>query len=319
MIKKNKSVYLRIGTRHIVFLLKITTILVVLILAFFIYIRAKKDTIPYISIGFATDPVLIVFFNKEENSLMSISVPASTNIDVTGNSGLYKLSSVWELSLLDETKGEVFKNSLETAIGVPISYFYGFGAEIRSDSDQNNLDICTIESLYKYINKSYISDISVNDYISFCWSKMFLEESDIDEIEIIDQSYFEKIVFPDGSKGSIFNLGRIDNLLDRYLEINSLRNENLSIAFFNNTDAQGLSSRVSRIFTKIGIRVVSAQVGEESVKNCLISGNKDALESLSANIIGSMLGCGSKEVDNISGVDISVYLGDEVAKNYSIR
>ncbi len=269
------------------------------------------------TIVLATDPILIWSLNKKNNSSILISLPKTLVIEAVAGFGTYSLEGLWRLDNVEKKSGLLFTQSLEQAIGLPISYYLGYKDELISSAAGKEIDVAKLAlSQVRFWSGSHkLTNINWWIFLELWW-RFGSMSSDMQFINIAKSTTLAEQKLPDGSTVRVIDPGQIDRLFGQRFEDELVRQERVSVGVYNTTKVPTLAGRVARILERVGVVIVTVGNAEPEVADkCVLAGNKDSLHTKTAQVIGRVLGC-RLEIESLDRVDLAVRLGRDYARHF---
>lgn len=222
----------------------------------------------------------VILFLPEKEKLLVLEVPATTQLDLSQNLGIYKLESAWKLSEKESMEGGLIAKTFVKNFSLPVYYW--------KDESSNNLGF--FRNLKIMLVEKNLLNFSEERY-------------DLSKTPVLDS-----LKLKDGSEGY-----KISGSVPSYILVN------FSKEFESPPKAQlidysgdfSISDKLSSILSNMGVKVSSYTKNEPFDGGCSVSGqNSDLVSSIS-----KVLGC---QITQNSGSesDIVIEIKKDFAKNF---
>lgn len=223
-----------------------------------------------------SDTSYLLNFNPQKEQVTVIKIPDEVYLDVGGGYGEWVLSSIYALGESSK-KGSGYrlvKSAVASLLGVPIDGYIRFeGKNPRS-----------FEDIMGIIRQNPISGLGLlseikSDLTTFTLMrlKMGIWKVRFDKVSFLDlakEDVFDPLKLADGSSVLVADSIKLDSITD-FVDP-KIREENLSVAFFNATDYPLLAQRAKRMITNLGGNVIIVANSSEKIKNTYILGEDSA-------------------------------------------
>lgn len=221
------------------------------------------------------DPVAVWSWERPTGRFSVLTLPAETVIDASYGRGTYSLDSLWRLGDIEKRGGKLLAQSLEEALAIPIN---GFAADLR-----------------------------LADFLRYTFAKTFARAGSVTTID--GSQFLKKRILADGSEELAFDSERFDRETQALFEDPRIRKEAMRVAIVNTTGSAGFAQRVGRLVGKLGALVVSVSSSERPSVECEVVGEKDALVTITAQVLVAQYSCLEKIGVGEGRADLTLYLG----------
>ncbi len=260
---------------------------------------------------------VVLFVNKgESQELMLVSyepdgeavwmyLPQDMQVGVSRGYGKYPVRSLWNLAE-QENDRRLLTESITLLIGVPFEWWVNIDQD-RLSCDVMNWD-CIKSALIYGRNHLHLSTNMVWwDRVKLLWKMKSLDVGDVVNLDLTRAGRSKSEVEVDGKEVLVY----LDEYTGSRLVDRRIRNEALSVRVVNTLAVNGLGGAVERIIVGMGGRVVSVESIQADIGKCLVKGNEEMLQSLTAKKMINLWNC----EPSISAVDTKSNLEFWVGKN----
>ena len=248
-----------------------------------------------LTIGFNTQPVLLVSFDPQRERLIFLSVPEGTNLQAIRGYGVYRVGSLWELGMIENREGTLFIESLENSLAVPVDawisppdqdqvveFLLGVDAQTRKQYFLASL-LTTLRSLETNLTRW--------DLFRLWRQVQSVGHRQISLVDLAQANVLEVKKLADGSQAWEVDSKRLDVLLADLFPDTKIKEENLSIAVYNGTDFSGLANQAARLISNLGGRVVEVGDREAKTDQCLVLSEEDQAASRTVKKLIKVFDC----------------------------
>ena len=247
----------------------------------FLWNRASLERNPTVVID--GDPLMVASLNKENNTLVLVSIPATLSVDVAHGLGTYPISSLWQLGEQEGTSGQIMSLSVEELLAVSIPWFVG-------GTDQDLYEIFRFRTIPRLLSGAIKTNMTLATFLWLSWHLGAVTSDRVIRISI-PRALTTRDSLPDGSERHTVSGALLDTVLSDEFEIESVRRERLTIRVVNTTTTPGLAERMARKVSRIGGNVVRTGNEEVSVEDCQIRASRDVLKSKTVAVLAALFGC----------------------------
>ncbi len=212
-----------------------------------------------LTLAVASNPPLIVSFNKNSGEVSLISVPSETYLEVPGGFGWYRVGTLWHLGQIEKQNGRLLMLALRTFVGAPLDGWIGWQKD-APDFSSKKKDVI-IHSLSQKIFSPAVSNLSVFDRWWLWFSLSHVRTEKIVAVDLGDKETMVKVSLPDQTKANMGDPQLVDKVTQTVLFEKIAQNERLPWRILNTTDTAGIGNKLARVLTNMGYNV--AGVGNE--------------------------------------------------------
>jgi hypothetical protein len=284
------------------------------ILAIVVWIFFPRPTNPYHRETYVivSDPMIILSWGKDDNTLTTIALPADLAADGTHGYGTYSLSAFWRLGQIDNKDGTVLAESVSEALGIPIDGYIG-----AKNGDSITQSVFSLGNSIGFLSGAYRTNIPLSTFVSLSWRLNFSKPDRVNTFDFTQNTsaIAQDNQLPDGSTQYVMDPERVDAELANVFEDDAVRQEPITAAVYNTTAMPSLGNRVGRLLTNLGVSVVTVGNDAPQVNTCTLTGSATALKSKSAGLILAVLGC-KPIVGATTRADLLLRVGSSYAKRF---
>lgn len=280
-----------------------------------------------INVAIYGDPVLVIHISPKEEKIDFLSVPASTYTYIPGGYGWYRMSSVYDLGKLENSKlgGELFAKSAESLLAVPIDYYIKLNDLAYNDLLADKIKLyqskfLSFGGLLYLIKMPFLAQNSVDTNLTLTdiYRLWWIGKG----IRITDKNYYDtskiildELILPDGSRGYTPKTDELDRFSVKIFKDFNILSEGLSVSILNSTTHEGLATSVKRTLENLGVNIVSVGNYEENLfTNSVLIISKDNLKNnYTTSKLSQIFQIPIKErpEDFSSNADLTIILGDD--------
>ncbi len=294
---------------------------VVAVVVFWTLVPKKSSPYPRQTLILVGNPMTVASWNEADRNLTLITLPEALQADGTHGYGTYSFEAFWRLGEIDKKDGTVLAESMSEALGVPVTWYVGpKSGQFTKEADPLVMmkDVFSVSHVFAYLSGTYRTNMSFSTFVNFVW---LLQVTKPDRVETFNFTrtptlIADDVTIADGSRQFILNPAMVDARLAHVFEDDRVRTETVTAQVFNTTDMPSLGTRVARLLGNLGVSVVSVGNDAPEVDACTVSGTQGSLESQSAKIIESILGCVPKFISTSDRADLTVRIGKSYTKRF---
>ncbi|KKW10763.1 MAG: hypothetical protein UY48_C0015G0002 [Candidatus Gottesmanbacteria bacterium GW2011_GWB1_49_7] len=295
----------------------IVLVVLALVWAFF----PRPGAYPRQTLVLVGSPMVIFSWDSRDRALTLVSLPADVAAEGTHGYGTYSLEAFWRLGEIDKKDGTVLAESVSEALGLPIDGYIGPKSGLathEADALTFAKQIFSPRNVVSYVGGQYRTNISLRSFVGLTWMLQVTKSERVIPQDFSRQpgAVAEDRILADGSHQWTLDAQALDTRLKGVFEDERVRREGVTVAVYNTTDMPSLGERAARLLTHIGVSVVSVGNDAPEVSACTVSGTKQTLTTVSAQVLESILGCVPIEVTEADRADLIVWIGKAYAKRF---
>lgn len=256
----------------------------------------------------------IYSFNPQSKKLTQIKIPLKTQISVSGGMGDWLVENIWKLGEQEGVGGQLLADSLEKSLGLPIDAWIEETGESLFTSSQLGI----FSSIYQAIVTSRAkTNLTFYDRLQILLQTSSSGRSGRNEVDLAALGVVKRAKLGGGEDGYVIIPDKAKIAWESYRD-DLVFAESKKIIVINASTKAGLALEVTRVVSALGLRVIgtSSEKTDIEVNDCEVRGWKSHIESVSAERLAKMLGCGVRDVEISSPQDIELVLGERFAERY---
>jgi len=260
-----------------------------------------------------TMPLRLISFDKDEKSMVVVSIPPDSYLHISENYGEYKAESIFPLGELDPKLGGgmLLMDTIKNTFGLPIDGYIDF-----SDKDLNG-NIFTPSRLWEINNNRLTGKAKVKTNLKlatinrFFIAAMNLRSDQVKNYDLTKLDIVEDFALPDKTKIQRIDSNKLDKILEGLFAENDIINEKISISVYNASRTAGMATSVARTITNIGGRVIFVGNVEGKIKEkCKINGNDKGTKTYKR--LKNIFKCIEDKKQQVGKLsDINLYIGQD--------
>lgn len=260
-----------------------------------------------------SDPLLLLSFSSDNNdSLIALTLPQSTFVEVPYGYGPYRLQSVWRLSEL-EKKPSLQSETVADLLGLPVAGFIQFANSTDLKLEQEDDLWQWLRSHLGFgalINFSGLTNLSIYDKLVIAAKVRFAKPDNRSGLFLTRQpSLFRTVVLPNGEEAQEIDQEALDVVLGQRFELTQVREESLLVSIENATDVGGVGKKFSRYISRVGGKVVTLETKGPKIGQCELVVKENMENKVLTNYLKREFSC-SLLVSSENEVDLVMRLGD---------
>ena len=252
-------------------------------------------------------------YSPSSRELTIIVIPKNTQVEAAGGYGSWSVGSLWDLGNQEGKGGEVLRNTVMKAFGIPVDGWVGPDGEDLFKNEALSFPV----KVFKAISSGSIkTDLTFFDRLSLL-SIGAVSSSRRGSLDLEAKGVLAKKRLPDGVEGFIIIPER-GKIVFEELRDSALLNERKTAFVFNATGKAGLAGQAVQVVSTLGIRVIGAGKGEEKIEDCQIRVKEKDSGSISARKLSRIFGCRmiTGGFTESASSDIEILLGEGFAKRF---
>ncbi len=233
------------------------------------------------------DPVSVLSWDKRSATFTLVTMPTDAVVESSHGYGFYPVESLWNLGAIEGKVGTVLAQSLEETLGLPVRWYIGGKRHTLLTSKPK--EVFSLNGFFAFLRGSFATNMPPSLFWQLAWA---ITRSRPDSIRTIDlSSTLVTQMLADGSQSRATDANNIDVVVGSSFEDDEIRKESIAVAVYNTTESPALGTRVGRLLSHLGMRVVAVANDTPEVNRCTVSGKKKDLESLTAKRITLVYDC----------------------------
>jgi hypothetical protein len=241
-------------------------------------------------------------FDPEAKEIITLVVPANTQLEVSRQLGTWKAGSLWKLGESQHYGGKLIQESI-------LKNFY-FPVNAWGEGRAHGLVSRNITGFLKAVFMPYKSSLKIADRLKVAFFSMGVKDYKRKEINLKDTPFLKKMRLIDGELGYVVTEGRMEELLI-YFSDAKIAKEGRKVKIDDRTNRYGLAENVGKTIEIVGAKVAVITKGNKEAGDCQVYGKDPTLNQKIVEIFAC------KEIKKDSGgFDSVIILGEEFAKRY---
>ncbi len=276
-------------------------ILIGAVAIFGVFFRGSGADRSRMTVVLVSDPVTVASWDRTTNTLILVSLPSDTVIDGTHGYGQYSLDALWKLGAIDRKEGILMSESIEELLGTPVPYYLK-RRELLGKKDARSLvgKTFALSTIPSFFTGKYISNMPFSSFFSFAWAVGRIPPENIRTIDLLQGRILIEQSIPDGSMIHVVDKDRLDQKVGPLFEDQRIRKEGYTVAVFNTTQSPSLGTKVGRLLSHLGVRVVAVGNDSPELARCTMTGGKKELSSITAWVIVHIYDCQTRVIEDAS-------------------
>ena len=307
MVARRNRKYERIGLRYGPLLL-IAAILTLTIFVLYVAFTSRPGGFTRETIAYWGNGVTVWSWDRTDNTLIRIDIPLSANVAGSDGYGTYSLDSLWKLGIIEKRGGELFANSLERVLGIPVPWYIGSERGDGATGSQNGSLPIRVRTIWSYMNGQYVTNIPLRLFFAIAWRETLGMFRTVAVFDVANRAMSEQVQ-PDGTTIEIVDADRWDRMMTNAFENEEIRKEAFGVAIYNTTKEQDLGNRIARLLGHVGVHVVTVGNDEAIPQRCTVTASKERKASRTVRTILSIFDCEFRDSGEEASADITVRFG----------
>ena len=231
------------------------------------------------------DPISIVSFDPDSQTINSLLIPNGTYIETAREHGPYRIEKIYSLGELEEGGMELLSASLETYFGLPIDGW--IAADEGWKKPEGTKSFLSGLVILAFKDKS-LTNLGRWDLVRLWLIVNQTRGHKIETVNLGETTVAEKFALPDGTQASKIDQQRISRIISRLFTDQRICQENLAIAIMNAGTETGLAAKAARLIINIGGRLIEIGDWPEELENCQV---KTVKKNYTSKKLSQVFGC----------------------------
>lgn len=277
------------------------TLILGLVVGFFI-VKPKNFTDDYkLSLVVnGKDEISVFVFDPRESELVTITIPASVEVDTARDLGKFKLGNVWQLGINEKIGGRLLQESVVKNLGFPVT----------SWAEEKAFMLINGNFLQKFsaVVTNFDTNLTIGDKIKI--ALFSLQNSRKKEVDLTETTFLKKTNFVDGALGYQITKSYPSSLILVFSE-NEISNKQLKVVV-KNVSGSNASSIIPAVIEFSGAKVVSELRESADELFCeIVSEEKEFAKKIS-----EVFGCSLKIKKSDGNFDVEISIGKAFSEKY---
>jgi len=251
---------------------------------------------------FIDEDIFLISFDPGKKTLEVLEIPRNVEIEVIGGFGSYRIGAIDKLGEMEGRGGELLQISVQEHFGVPVDGWIKNPLSINSAQlNSSKFKTSLIGTMMRLaIKQEDQTNFTSWDVVRIWWGIRKTLSSQINITRLDDISALKSKILVDNFQTWELDLNRLNMFFQDHFYESEIREENLTIEVVNATEHFGLASRVARIVSNMGGRVV--RVGNVPPAGgsgkCGLRSKEKLKDTFTVRKLLKVLGCGFIEEEN---------------------
>jgi hypothetical protein len=296
-VKKNKKTSIKKIFLFILFFLS-----VILILLYFLPSKFWDGKNRLVVVRSGESKIFVDIFNPEVDQLISISIPANTEVQAGYGLGEWKLGSIPELGKIEKIGPRLLKDTISKSFKFPVDAWV--------NADAEGLVSGRLTSKLKFLFNSTSTNLTFMDRLKLVVFTAGAKSRT--EFALEDSGYLKKAKLLTGEDGFIIEKN-LPLKIAKYFSLPLFEEQNLRIRITDATGGTYKVSEMSQLIDVLGSKVLSINTEDQQKDlDCKLRGkNKIAIKKLE-----NIFGCSFQNKSIDGNFDIEIIIGEGFAKRF---
>lgn len=304
------------GTLALLFL---GIVCICVVVGIFVLSMSTKSPLSRYTAVVTGNPFLVVSWNRLDDSIVAISIPATVRIEGTYGYGMYSLEALHKLDMMDKRNGKLLCTSLSDALGYPVDSYLDMSTGKRLLTNDIRSDFRDVWSFSHVFNSLLGNRGSFPSLAFFGLVKTAMGVRD-EKLLTFDLQTIPGVIveeqLPDQTTADILDAQRVADVVTGVFEDTDIRQERLRVALFNTTTMQGLGQKAAKLLSTMGMFIVSVTNDSTERSTCLIRTKKEFEEFKTVKVVKDVYRCSLQITQDPLRSDVDVYIGYDFATRY---
>lgn len=276
-----------------------------IIFAFFFFLRPKlwdgSTKLPVVING--ESDIWITTFDPTLDEVTTIKIPGNTEVEVSRNLGVWKLSSVWKLGKNEKVGGRLLQETIVKNFGFPVVGWASGEARGIADGE--------LSTFFASIIAPYDTNLSYLDKIRLYMFSVAKAEVNQAEIDLAGTSLLKKTKLKGGEEGYVVGAVTPTRLIGIFSD-SEISAKMYRISISDSSNKPGLPDEIGGIVENLGAKVVSKTIEKEADLDCnVVTLNKDL-----GRRISEIFHCSVENKKPDGNFDLVIEIGKKFAERF---
>lgn len=300
-------------------LLLLGIVSICIVLGIFVVQLSKRSPLSRYTAVIIGNPFLIVSWNRSDDSVVALSIPATVRIEGAYGYGIYSLEALYKLDMMDKRSGKLLLTSLSDALGYPVDAYLDMSSGKRLLTNDIRSDFHDVWSFSHVLNSILGQRGSFPPIMFFGLIKTAMSVRD-EKLQTFDFKTIPGVIveeqLPDQTTADTLDANRVSDVLTGIFEDMDIRQERLRVALFNTTSMQGLGQKAAKLLSTMGMFIVSVTNDSTERSACHIRTKKEFEQSKTVRVIQELYRCSLQTTQEPLRSDVDVFIGYDFADRY---
>lgn len=287
---------------------KLLKILIVLLIPIFFFAFLVLNTNYWnsdqkLSMAIETEDggVDVAVFDPTDDSIITISIPSSVEVESSRHLGTWRLKSIARLGEKENLKGTLTAETITKHFKFPVFVW----AESKAKGFVNG----NFGELVSAFISPYRTNLGLGDRLRIALFSLNVKNYKKEKIDLTTTRYLKSEMLKDGEEGYVVS-GSIPTNLTAIFASPEFSEESGRVQIVDQT-GENIGETLGEVIEVLGLKVVSVKKEKEEDTECHVSGKRD----VPVNMIASLFGC-TKSVSSELGFDVVITLGKDFASRF---
>ena len=207
------------------------------------------------------DAVLVYIFDKGLEEITTITIPNSTQVEVSRQLGTWQLGSVWKLGQNEDLGGKLLAETITRHFKLPVFAW--------ADGQAEGFIKGGPFSLVKAVIFPYQTNLLIGDRLKIGIFSLRVSEFARDEIDFSKSSFIKKTILVGGEEGYVLS-GKIPTKITSLFSDPQILEKQAKVAIVDATGSYGLAEEFGQLVEVMGAKVVAIKDREEEDFDCQV-------------------------------------------------
>lgn len=207
------------------------------------------------------DAVLVYIFDKGLEEITTITIPNSTQVEVSRQLGTWQLGSVWKLGQNEDLGGKLLAETITRHFKLPVFAW--------ADGQAEGFIKGGPFSLVKAVIFPYQTNLLIGDRLKIGIFSLRVSEFARDEIDFSKSSFIKKTTLVGGEEGYVLS-GKIPTKITSLFSDPQILEKQAKVAIVDATGSYGLAEEFGQLVEVMGAKVVAIKDREEEDFDCQV-------------------------------------------------
>ncbi len=254
-------------------------------------------------IGNKNGDLVIAAFDPAEGQIATVTIPGSTQLQVSRQLGSWRAKSIWRLGENEKLSGELLRETIVRNFNFPVLGW--------ADSGGMGLTEGSFGPLVKSVFSFYKSSLGLGDKIRIALFSLGVGHTRRTEVDLADTPLLRKTRLVDGEVGYLVSGKLTDDLLVIFSEP-EVSKMGLKAVIKDFTGRNLVGQAVGATLEVVGVKVAVVEKGDSQNFDCLVLGRDRRL----IKEIGTLFSCQTKLTSPEGNYNLEMRLGELFGKRY---
>lgn len=304
--KKLERIKLGRNRRHFRIPLIVWPVVLLVLAILFVNIFVKfwngKDKL-ILAINSPNGDIVVSTFDPNLGEVTNITIPGSTQVNVSRQLGTWKLRSVWALGQNEKIAGKLLAETVTKNFKFPTAAW--------ADSPAVAFGQQSLGPMFKAVFGPYKTNLRIGDRVKLALFSLGVKNTNRVDINLADTLILQKAKLIDGENGYLVESSQPDNIMVIFSD-SRISSGNYTVNIKNASTNDSLPESVGAVLQVLGAKIASVVEDKTAPVDCEISG-KDARF---IRKVAEIYSCKASFKAPEGSFDMELRLGEKFAKRY---